>query len=922
MTSFIYDVLKDLETHSKDASKLSLILPNKRAGIFLKMEWAKLNKTTGFLPEIIAIETFVEELAQIRLLSNTELIFEFYEVYLELTPINERDTFDSFSKWAPIVVQDFNEIDRYLIPQHQIFEYLSAIQELNHWSLDSNSTPLIKGYLSFWNKIHTYYTKFTAHLLQKGEGYQGLIYREAVQNLEAYIEDNPYKSHVFLGFNALNASESKIIQDLLQQNKADIYWDIDQTFLDTPQHDAGYFIKQHQETWNHFKTQPFKWVSNYYTQPKNISVVGTPKNIGQVKYVGTLLQQLYTENKLQNTALVLGNEDLLIPILNSIPSCIEDINITMGLPLKQIPFSAFIDQWFQLQKEASALYYYQDVIGVLSHQFVRPMFQTKDLDAAQLILTTIKHQNLVSLSKAQIIAIAPDYKASLELLFEPWDNQPNKAITSVLTLIFKLKAHYTKSKNNHLLALEYLYRFSEIFNHLQRLNVSYSSIMSIKVLQSLYKELLSLETLDFKGQPLKGLQIMGMLESRVLDFETVIIVSVNEGVLPAGKTNNSFIPFDVKIENGLPTYKDKDAVYTYHFYRLLQRAKNAHIIYNTEPDVLSGGERSRFITQLEFEAHHKLDHKIVIPETPQLPPQPLSIKKTPEIISKLKIVAAKGFSPSSLSQYIRNPIDFYNQKILGVREENLLEETIAANTFGSIIHNTLDAFYTPLIGCVLEPSMITDLKSKIDSTVRHYFKALFKDGDITQGLNLISFEIAKRYISNFLAFELACINNGDQIKIEAIESKISVAITIPELQTPVQLIGTIDRVDTCNGIKRIIDYKTSKVSQTELEIVNWEELTSDYKAHSKSFQILTYAYMLNAKDPFTTPVEAGIISFKNLKSGLLKFAKKDKPGGYAQKMTLVSAELLESYEHELKALILELFNPDIQITEKDVSNGY
>ena len=816
------------------------------------------------------------------------------------------------------MLQDFNEIDRYLIPQHQIFEYLSAIQDINHWSLDQNSTPLIKGYLSFWKKIYTYYKTFTEHLLEKGEGYQGLIYRQAVANIENYIQSNPEKSFVFLGFNALNASESTIIQKLLEQDKAQIYWDIDQTFLETPQHDAGYFIRQHQKSWKHFKSQPFKWISNYYSKPKNISVVGTPKNIGQVKYVGALLQQLYSENKLQNTALVLGNEDLLIPILNSIPSSIEDINITMGLPLKQIPFSAFIDQWFQLHKEATTLYYYQDVIGVLSHQFVRPLFQTQDQDAAQLIITTIKLQNLISLSKDQIIAIAPAYKDNLELLFESWSDHPNKAIEHVLTLIFKLKDHYTASKNNHLLALEYLYRFSEIFNHLQRLNIKYSHITSVKVLQSFYKELLSLETLDFKGQPLKGLQIMGMLESRVLDFETVIIVSLNEGVLPAGKTNNSFIPFDVKIENGLPTYKEKDAVYTYHFYRLLQRATNAHIIYNTEPDVLSGGERSRFITQLEFEAHHTLDHKIIIPETPQVASQLLTVKKSPEIISKLKMVAAKGFSPSSLSQYIRNPIDFYNQKILGVRVESNLEETIAANTFGSIIHNTLDAFYTPLIGCVLTTALMTDLKSKIEPTVTHYFKELYKEGDITQGLNLISFEIAKRYVSNFLNYELACINNGDQIKIEAVELKIEAAIDIPELQTPIQLIGTIDRVDSCNGVQRIIDYKTSQVSQSELELVNWEDLTSDYKAYSKSFQILTYAYMLNQQACFSTPVEAGVISFKNLKSGLLKFAKKDKPGAYAKKSTLVSPETLENYEHELKSLILELFNLDIDIIEKDV----
>ena len=296
----------------------------------------------------------------------------------------------------------------------------------------------------------------------------------------------------------------------------------------------------------------------------------------------------------------------------------------------------------------------------------------------------------------------------------------------------------------------------------------------------------------------------------------------------------------------------------------------------------------------------------------------LKEKATPEIISKLKSVAAKGFSPSSLSQYIRNPIDFYNQKILGVKEDILLEETIAANTFGSVIHNTLEAFYKPFVGQVLEPSMLTGLTSKIDTTVAYYFKALYKEGDISKGFNLISFEIAKRYISNFLSYELACINNGDEILIEAIESKMAVRIDIPELQVPIKLIGTIDRIDVCNGTRRIIDYKTAQVSQSELEVVNWDDITSDYKAFSKSFQIMTYAYMLNAVTPFTTPVEAGVISFKNLKSGLLKFAKKDKPGAYAKKTTLLSRDLLVRYEHELKTLLLELFNPDIDIIEKEV----
>ena len=918
MTSFICDVLKDLEVNSIDTSKLRLILPNKRAGLFLKKEWASISKKTGFLPEILSIEYFIEELSQLRLLSSTELVFEFYSVYSELTPIDERDSFDSFCKWAPTVLQDFNEIDRYLIPSQEIFKYITAIQEINHWSLEKNATPLIKGYLSFWQKVDSYYLRFTSHLLKNKLGYQGLIYRKATENLEEYSLQSSHKSHVFMGFNALNASETRVIQHLLQLGKTSVYWDIDQIFVDTPHHDAGHFLRQYKKNWTYFKSQPFKWVSNQYSNPKNISVVGTPKNIGQVKYVGSLLKELHSKDKLQNTALILGNEDLLIPVLNSIPSTIEGINITMGLPLKQTPFSAFINQWFQLQRETSSRYHHQDILRILSHPFVRPLLQAQNQDAGQMIITSLNKNNLTSLTKNQIIAIAPTYRPILELLFTNWGNSPSQAIKSVLDLIYKLKDYYSQSKIKQLLPLEYLFRFYEIFNQLQQLNSSYNYISSIKALQLIYKDLLSKETLDFKGQPHKGLQIMGMLESRVLDFDTVIIVSVNEGVLPAGKTNNSFIPFDVKIENGLPTYKEKDAIYTYHFYRLLQRAQNVHIIYNTEPDPLSGGELSRFIIQLEHEKIHKIQHKIVIPETPKLTLQLQKVKKTPEIISKLKDVASKGFSPSSLSQYIRNPIDFYNKKILGIKVENSTQETIAANTFGSIIHNTLEDLYRPLIGTVLNAQIINDLHSKTEPTVIHHFRELYKEGDITEGSNLISFEVSKRYIFNFLEHELACINNGDEIKIEAIESKIRVAVMFPELPFPIQLNGTIDRVDSCNGTQRIIDYKTSQVSKSDLELVNWEDLTQDYKAFSKSFQVLTYAYMLNNQATFTSEVEAGIISFKNLKSGFLRFAKKDRPGARAQKITQLSSQIIESYEVELKKLILELFDPKVDFIEKEV----
>jgi superfamily I DNA/RNA helicase len=466
--------------------------------------------------------------------------------------------------------------------------------------------------------------------------------------------------------------------------------------------------------------------------------------------------------------------------------------------------------------------------------------------------------------------------------------------------------------------LEYLFRFNELFNELSSLNTKYQHIKDVSTLFSIYKELLSSETLDFQGKPLQGLQIMGMLESRVLDFETVIISSVNEGVLPSGKSNNSFIPFDVKLENKLPTYKEKDAVYTYHFYRLLQRAKNIYILYNTEADVLTGGEKSRFITQLELEGVHNITHQIVAPQVPVIEASLQTIEKNESLQSDIVNLAEKGFSPSSLTSYIRNPVDFYYQKILKIKEHDDVEETVAANTLGTVVHNTLEDFYKPLVGTFITAEIIKNLKSQIEQKVSFHFKNEYKEGDITKGKNLIVFEIAKRYVSNFLDLEIQDLKAGNQIKICAIEADNEVMVAIPELGFPVKLVGKVDRVDEYNGITRIIDYKTGRVEQNQVEIVNWDEITTDYKKYSKPFQILMYAYMMHLMGTINLPIEAGIISFKNLNAGFLKFAKKDKSGNGAKKDVLITNETITNFKAELKQLILEICNPNIPFTEKEV----
>jgi hypothetical protein len=620
---------------------------------------------------------------------------------------------------------------------------------------------------------------------------------------------------------------------------------------------------------------------------------------------------------LANTAVVLGDETLLIPVLNSLPKNVDTINITMGFPLKDTPLTPLFNRLFLMHSQEKSEFYFKDVVSILSHQYIRPLFQGSQKNNADELILHIQQQNLVFISESELLLLNEENTNVISLLFGNWKNKPETAILNCLSIILAIKKSFPAKKENTI-ALEYLYRFHEVFNILFDLNSKYKTLSTIKTLHGLFKELISFETLDFKGEPLQGLQLMGMLESRVLDFETLIISSVNEGILPSGKSNNSFIPYDVKLEVGLPTYQEKDAVYTYHFYRLIQRAKNVYIIYNNEVDTINGGEKSRFITQLEIEGVHNIKHRLVSPKNHKIDVDPDHISKNEAIISKLRDIAAKGFSPSSLASYIRNPMDFYYEKVLGIKEADDVEEIVAANTLGSIIHNTLEEFYKPLEGKLLTKESLNTMMTKIDITVRKHFLDIYKQGNITKGKNLIIFEIAKRYVSNFLNLEMDSLKKGNTIKIISIESDLNIPLEVPELNFPIRLKGKVDRVDEYNGVTRVIDYKTGKVEQNKVQLEHWEDITTDYGKYSKSFQVLCYAFMMNHSKPFTNETEAGIISFKNLKSGFIKFNKLSRETGKLEKNTHINQEILTDFFKELKHLIHEIFNPEIDFVEKEI----
>ncbi len=912
MTSFIRKTLDNLISRYSDISDFVIILPSKRAGNYFTKELARTTSKTIFAPRIESIEEFVKELSGLELASSIDLLFTFYEAYLKVTDKDNVESFKSVSSWANLLIGDFNEIDRFLVESDQLFKYLGAIKELSSWSVDGQQTDSVKNYLTFWKKLETYYSEFNNSLINKTKGHQGLLYREAVHQLENYLASNN-KHHVFIGFNALNKAEEVIIKECLQQGRASVYWDIDESFINNLLHDAGHFIRQHRFNWLYFKKHPFNWLDNSYSQPKTIEIVGCTKQIGQVKYIGELLSNLIHENgNLNNTAVVLGDESMLQPLLYSLPLGIDQLNITMGLPLKNSSLAYLFELLLKVHKTSTKRFYYKEVIALLQHPIVQKL---ENFDG---IISLIQKQNIVSITKDDLKIKGEEVSDFISIVFNNWEGNPKLALEKILEVISILKQALSKNKKANEIEMEFLYRFYKIFNELRTISSEYNHINDIQTLHNIYKELVSTETLDFQGNPYQGLQIMGMLESRVLDFETVIITSVNEGVLPAGKSNNSFIPFEAKISNGLPTYKEKDAVYTYHFYHLLQRAKNVFITYNTEPDALNGGEMSRFIRQLEFEGIHKIQHKVVAQKIKALGNNIKTVTKTGELLQDLKLAAQKGLSPSSLTNYIRNPIDFYYEKCLGVKVFDEVEETIASNTLGNIIHKTLEDLYTPFLGEALQVIDLQNAKQDIEETTKNNFKAELKKGDFTKGKNRIIFEVAKRYINNFISNEIEDLKKGSSIEIVALEKQLKTQLEFSGLGFPITIKGIVDRIDRRNGVLRIIDYKTGKVDQGKVEVVNWEDLNTDYDKHSKSFQVLTYAYMFSIEESITQPMEAGIISFKNLKNGFLKFGKKDRAGAYAKKETLITNETLDNFFKQLKALILEIFNPDIPFTEKEI----
>ena len=947
MQSFLEKTVDYLhEKYGDDISELCIVLPNRRAGLFLKTHFSKKLKKTFWSPEILATEDFVALLAELEIADSTTLLFELYETVKQ---VGKRDleTFDEFSKWGQILLSDLNEIDRYLVDTKQLFGNLKDIKELEAWSLNSEETltDFQKQYLEFWRLLGEYYENFSKRLLSQHQAYQGLAYRIVADKVEERVAKHPWKKIIFAGFNALNKAEEEIIEKLLNADKAQIIWDTDSYYINNVNQEAGRFIRRYNQSGRFLKGTSSDNKNDdrnivieeklLSTEKKSVKIIGAAKNIAQAKVAGSLIDEIKkTDPLLQATAIVLADENLLFPVLHSLPENLKDINVTMGYPLKNTPVAGYFDLVFAMhenglklaQGKANYSFYHSDVVKLLSHPYTATALftVTKEYTIRQ-VLQAIQQRNIVFVSLKMLASIFAEFKCEKEFevlngIFKQWE-KPLDGINCVHYIIETLKNGIVlqqdkDDENKASLELEYLFAFTKIVKRIQVLMEQYpESVGDLKTLRSILNQIVRSSTLPFYGEPLMGLQVMGMLETRTLDFENVILLSCNEDILPSGKTVNSFIPFELKRVFGLPTYSDKDSIFSYHFYRLLQRATNIHLLYNTESDALGSGEKSRFLTQLIYELPKVNPNVTVTEQLVSIPivnngaDNKIEIEKTDLILEKLKEKSEFGFSPSLLNIYRNCSLQFYFHAVARLKEADEVEETIGADTLGNVIHEALDIFYKPFVGKKIQVADIKEMKKLVEGTTLELFKVKYSETEVSYGKNLLTLKVALKFINNFLDSEIVNIQAaekaGTPIIIKALEQELENNITVGK--QVIKIKGKADRIDMVGSTTRIVDYKTGLVDNKELKLEEWDVIRSD-SGLAKSFQLLTYAWLYQRMNPeIKENLVSGIITFRELSAGL-------KPVKVNESSSL-NVEVLNEFEKQLHQLVSEIMDVKSNFTQ-------
>ena len=922
---FVDNIADYIHSNELVLKDLKIILPSERMKKYLQAALYEKYQKPILAPEIITIDRWVKSHSNRSVIDKTRVLIELFKIQLKDAKTEEDRSFDEFLTWGEILINDFNEIDRYLLDSKQIFRNLADIKEIENWSFEKEElSEAQKRFMEFWDRLPGYYEALNKALDKDNQTYSGGAAKWLSNNIELTYKENESQRFLFAGFNALSPAELALIKQLEVMGKAHVLIDADNYYLKNNRHEAGMFLRG---TLAELGKKQLPFVQNDLESKKiNVQLIECAQNTGQVKVMTTLLAKLKQE-ELSETLLLLADESLINSVVRNLPAEIKKANITLGMPIKNSAIKSWVEVVFSIQENKKRFntkaVYFADLQKLWNHPFVLAMLGEDEQHKIQRADEAIVQRNRIFINSKNL-DVGPVMRTILDRVTIDWEANWKVAIDTIRSLNRSIYKELNKSYSFERAIIECfdagLRDFDNIVNEKEGLPE-----MSLRSFKHLFNQSWHTRSIAYHGNPIDGLQIMGLLETRGLDFKRIICLGMNEGNLPPTNPIQTMIPMDLRRFHKLPTPREKQGIFAHHFYRLLHHVEDLTITYSTAEESIGFNEPSRYVLQMEKELSRlnqnvEINHSIYALELAQKK-MLVEITKTPEILDRLDGLFASSTSASMVKKFIACPLDFYYRYVMDFGEEENVEEEIEHSTFGTFIHNTLEELYTPFArfdkeGEEVKPApknitsidverMLKDFEVALNGQFMKHFN---NDKEaFTKGKNYLAYQMAKELTARFLKSEIQFLSQQTEpVFIEALERSYEheVEIDVSGHLKKVKLRGYIDRIDRIgeNNI-RIIDYKSGKVDAKDVELSTRGALEdvvmSGLKSKKHVLQLIQYAY-LYYKQHGVIP-QSSIISFvsNEQKPFVLK------PGKFDME------EIIKDYPSFLGAILEEVYDETI-----------
>lgn len=944
METFLKQVAHDLYNKTEgNFTKVAIVFPNKRASLFFNEYLAQESDRPIWSPTYVSISELFRQSSDLSIADPIKLVCDLYKVFQKAT--GSKETLDDFYFWGEMLIADFDDADKNMADTHALFSNLKNLNELmdNYDFLEEGQkealsqffhnfsinqvTELKQRFISMWNVLGDIYAEYKALLESQSIAYEGMLYRQVIEQLD--VEALPYNKYIFVGFNVLNKVEHTLFKKLNEAGKAMFYWDYDTFYLNKTPHEAGEFIRRN------LRDFPSELPASFFdnlNQPKEVTFIESPTENGQVRYLPQWIRENLTSQE-KETAVVLCNEALLQPVLHALPDNVKHINITMGFPLSQTPAYSFVNALMELHTSGynpnNGRYLFAEVISVLKHPYTRQLSPE-----AEKLEQTLTRDN-------RFYPLPSELKQDnvLELLFTPRRN--NLDLCSMLSEALKeVAVIYQQQAASHSDAFDQLYRESlfktyTLVNRFHTLIESKELNVQAGTFQRLLTRVMSSSSIPFHGEPAIGMQVMGVLETRNLDFRHLIMLSVNEGQLPKAGSDSSFIPYNLRKAFGMTTIDHKIAVYAYYFYRLMQRAEKVTLVYNTATDGINRGELSRFMLQFLIEwGYPVLRKQLEAAQSPQSS-APIIIEKTPDVMERMKSVfdirnnPKALISPSALNCYLDCPLKFYYKYVALLSAPDEVTADIDSAKFGSIFHYAAEHIYKDLTAhgkLISRENLETLLKDEVrlQTYVDNGFKELFfnlppNEQPEYNGIQLINSAVIVKYIQQLLRNDLRYAPFTFIGSEQRIFENIEICTSTGDIQSRIG--GIIDRIDSKGESLRIVDYKTGGDADTPANVQSL--FIPDKKRSNYVFQTFLYASIvckkLREKNDSRLVAPALLYIHRAASenySPVIQMGEPRKPKEPVDNFAQYEGDFREN----LKTLLEDIFNPDISFTQTEIED--